>query len=227
MNLSIIIPAFNESKRIVPTLKKVEKFIKTRYSNYEIIVVDDCSNDKTKEIVNDLNLDCCKVFSNKKNMGKGYSVRKGILGAKYENILFTDSDLATPIEEIEKFEKYLKKYDVIIASRNLKQSKIKVFQPKYRQMLGNIFPYLVSIFVLGGIKDTQCGFKLFKRKSIMHIIKKMKINRFAFDVEMLFIAKKFGYKIIEVPVIWVDQKGSKVNPLNDSFNMFFDILKIC
>jgi dolichyl-phosphate beta-glucosyltransferase len=221
MGISIVIPAYNEEKRLEDTLKKIISFMENQ--DYEIIVVDDGSNDNTFSIASKYNV---KVLRNKENRGKGYSVKRGILNASKDFVLFTDSDLATQIEELSKFMKLIKDYDIIIASRNLKESKIIVKQAKFRQFLGKTFPILIRMFVLRGIKDTQCGFKLFKTSIAKEIVKLQTLDRFAFDVELLYIAKKKGFKVKEEAVTWIDKEGSKVGVLKDSFNMLIDSFRI-
>lgn len=227
MNLSIVIPVFNEEKRIKKSLFEIISYLKNSkiIKNFEIIIVDDNSSDNTFNIVSNFDKKIV-VLKNKKNYGKGYSIKKGILNAKYDYILFTDADLATPINEIEKMLIEIKHFDVVIASRNLKNSKIVVKQPFYRQILGNIFPFIVRFILISNIKDTQCGFKLFKGNVAKKIFKLQTRYRFSFDVEILFIAKKKGFKIKEIPVRWIDKKGSKVNLLKDSTKMFIDLFKI-
>ncbi|MFW6220621.1 MAG: dolichyl-phosphate beta-glucosyltransferase [Nanoarchaeota archaeon] len=227
MNLSIVIPVFNEEERIKKSLFEIISYLKNSkiIKNFEIIIVDDNSSDNTFNIVSNFDKKII-VLKNKKNYGKGYSIKKGILNAKYDYILFTDADLATPINEIEKMLIEIKHFDVVIASRNLKNSKIVVKQPFYRQILGNIFPFIVRFILISNIKDTQCGFKLFKRNVARKIFKLQTRYRFSFDVEILFIAKKKGFKIKEIPVKWIDKKGSKVNLLKDSTKMFIDLFKI-
>ncbi|MBT4824364.1 glycosyltransferase family 2 protein [Candidatus Woesearchaeota archaeon] len=226
MEISVIIPAYNEEKRIEPTLKKVINYLDNNFDKYEIIVVDDCSTDNTYKIVSRYKKNNVKILRNEINKGKGYSVKRGILNVKYSLVLFSDSDLATPIEELEKFINYIKTYDIIIASRNLKESDIKIKQPMYRQLMGKTFPLLVNLIALRGFKDTQCGFKLFKTDVAKKIVSLQTFERFSFDVEILFIAKKLRYKIKEAPVIWIDKEGSKVNPIKDSIKMLIDLFKI-
>ena len=227
MEISIIIPAYNETKRIKNTLESVIRFLDVYHKIilYEIIIVDDGSKDNTinlipknKHII---------LLKNEINRGKGFSIKKGVLLAKYDFILFMDSDLATPLQELDNLYTYiLEGYDMAIASRNLKNSNIVVKQPKYRQFAGKFFPFLVNIIAGLKFKDTQCGFKLMKAEPAKKIFSTMMINRFAFDVEMLYLAKKYGYKVVEVPVTWVDQKGSTVNFLRDSWRMLRDLFKI-
>ena len=227
--ISIIIPAYNEEKRIEPTIKRIIEYIKPKFKNFEIIIVDDGSKDKTIEIISKYQKENkeIKILKNIKNKGKGFSVKKGLLEAKYDLVLFSDSDLATPIEELEKLkEKIEKGYDIAIASRNLKTSNIVVKQPLYRQFLGKLFPYFVQIIAVSGIKDTQCGFKMYKEEIAKEIAKKQTLERFSFDVEQLFIAKKYKYKIAEIGVKWIDKEGSKVNTIKDGIKMLRDLFII-
>jgi dolichyl-phosphate beta-glucosyltransferase len=167
-----------------------------------------------------------KLLINNPNRGKGYSVKRGMLEAKKEYAIFMDADLATPLEELEKFRRFTAEHDVLIASRNLKDSNIKVTQPFYRQMLGKGFSILVRIIAVSGIKDTQCGFKMFNKKARNIIFPKQTFERFSFDVEILHIARKHSLSIKEIPVTWVNDPDSRVSPIKDSFKMFIDLLKV-
>lgn len=226
--ISVIIPAYNEEKIIINTLKKIDNYLKKKKYIYEIIVVDDASKDGTFQLIEKLRTknNKIKILKNKTNKGKGYSVKRGVLNAKFDLVLFSDSDLATPVEMLERMLKYTKDYDIIIASRNLRDSIIKVKQPWYRVLAGKIFPLLVRMIVLKGIKDTQCGFKMFKKSAVKNIFPLQTFERWCFDVEILFIAKKLGFKIKEVPVVWVDRRESKMNLIRDSFKMLMDLFRI-
>ena len=241
MEISIIIPAYNEEKRIEKTLERIFSYMKLKKHDFEMVVVDDGSKDKTVEVVElfrkkidknkkskdikKVNKNRIKILKNVKNKGKGHSVKRGMLAGEKKWLLFSDADLSTPIEEIEKFEKYIDQYSIIIASRNLKESQIKIKQPKLRSTLGKIFPFIVNLFTIRGIKDTQCGFKLFRKDVADKIFPLQTSKGFAFDVEVLFIAKKHNYKIKEIPVIWVNALGSKVDPIKDSIGMFLDLIR--
>jgi len=227
VGVSVIIPAYNEERRIGKTLQEIIQYLDRKGFQYEIIVVDDGSRDDTRNAVARAGNEKTRMLQNGANKGKGYSVRKGIMDARQDLVLFSDSDLATPIEEFEKLlEQTDKGYDIAIASRNLKESKIAVSQPFYRQIMGKTFPFIVKAILGLRIRDTQCGFKLFKAEAAKRIAQLQAIDRFAFDAEMLFLAKRLGYKICEVPVAWMDKKGSKVSPIKDGFLMLKDIIKV-
>ncbi len=226
MELSVIIPAYNEEGRLGQSLTKIASYLDAKKINYEIIVVDDGSQDNTANLVNEFGNNRIKLLRNSQNMGKGFSVKRGMLAAKKNYVLFSDADLSTPIEELEKFIPFLDGYDILIGSRNLKDSDIRIRQPFLRSKLGRIFPILVKLLLVGGIKDTQCGFKLFRKKAIIPIFSRQTLNNFGFDVEILFIAKKLGFKIKEIPIIWVNSSGSKVRLLRDPLKMFWDIIRI-
>lgn len=224
MKLSVVISAYNEEKRIGKTLSEISSYLKKKKIEYEIVVVDDASKDKTSESVQGKNV---RIIRNKANLGKGASVRKGIQESKYDLILFSDADLSTPIQELDKMVNAIEKgADIAVASRKLPGSKILVKQPFYRKVMGDIFPFLVRLLLLPKVTDSQCGFKLFKSKAAKKIIPKQRIKRFCFDVELLFIAKKLGFKVKEVPVKWMNKKGSRMNPIIDPLLMFLDLLKI-
>ncbi|MBW2983484.1 glycosyltransferase family 2 protein [Candidatus Woesearchaeota archaeon] len=227
MNISVVIPAYNEENRIKKSIIKIIAYLENNFGKYEILVVDDGSTDSTHRTISELNNSNISILRNKKNKGKGHSIKKGVLSAEYELILVTDADLSTPIEELGKFIKYIKQgYDVVFGSRNLKGSKIKESQPFYRQLMGKTFPLLVNIITSLKFKDTQCGFKLFKNQAAKEIFNRQTIDGFAFDAEILFIANNLKYRIKEAPVVWSNSKESKVSPIKDSIKMFVDILKI-
>ena len=229
MEISIVIPAYNEEKRIGKTLERVYEYFKKKKTEFEIIVVDDGSNDRTVEIVEKFSSDKkeIRILKHEKNMGKGKAVKTGILDAKGNLILFTDADLSTPIEEFEKLKKAIENgYDIAIGSRGLKDSKIVIPQPFYRRIIGRIFPLLVRLIVIKDFKDTQCGFKLFKKEVAKKIFSQLKTEGFAFDVEVLARGKKENFKIAEVGVLWYNSPESKVSILKSPFKMFLELNRI-
>jgi len=225
--VSVVIPAYNEEKRILPSLSQVIPWLAECFHDFEIIVVDDGSRDATLQVVASVNCPKLRVLKNERNMGKGYSVLRGMASARMPLVLFTDSDLSTPIGELDAFLRYVDEgYDVVIASRRKPESRIKVLQPWYRQAMGKLFPLMVNFIVLPGFRDTQCGFKLFRKRVLDAILPRQRLTGFAFDVELLFLARKFGYRIKEAGVVWVDVRGSKVSCVRDSLKMFRDIVRI-
>jgi dolichyl-phosphate beta-glucosyltransferase len=195
------------------------------YSVYEIIVVDDGSIDRTKDVVGFYKQ--AKYIAQAENMGKGAAVRRGIMEADGGIIVFSDADLSTPIYELKKVLEGLKEgYDIVIGSRALQNELVKKHQPWYRETMGKTFNKIVQLLVFSGIKDTQCGFKGFTKESAKAIFSKAKIDGFAFDVEALYLASRLGFKVKEVPVEWYNDERSTVHPIIDSIKMLLEIIKI-
>jgi dolichyl-phosphate beta-glucosyltransferase len=229
IHLSVIIPAYNEEKRLPKTLKEIDDYLKRQNYSYEIIVVSDGSTDRTCEVAESLKseINNLKIICEKINRGKGYGVKIGMLNAKGKYRLFTDADNSTPISEIEKFwPEFERGADVVIASRDIKGAILDPPQPLFRRLVGEVFKYLRKIIIgLWEIQDTQCGFKCFRGEVAKKIFPKCKIERFAFDPEILLIAKKMGFKIKEVPVYWKNDLRSKVK-FKSMIKMLIDLFKI-
>ena len=228
--LSVIIPAYNEERRLPKTLAEIDKYLSKQNYNYEILVVNDGSKDRTVEVVKSLipKIKNLKVTGYKINQGKGYAVRFGMLKANGEHRLFTDADNSTSIDQIEKiWPEFKKGFDIVIGSRDIKGAILDPPQPWIRKViLGEGFKWFRKIIIgLWGIEDTQCGFKCFTKKSAKNIFPRCKINRFAFDPEILVIAKKLGYKIKEIPVFWKNDPESRVK-FKGIIKMGRDLLKI-
>ena len=228
--ISIVVPAYNEEKRIRGSLIEACSFLKDTDLDYEMIVVDDGSSDRTSEIVRTLASDIpgLKLVRYEKNRGKGYALRTGVLATKGNCVLVMDADLSTPMEELWKLKPYLAEggVDVAIGSRALALSDILRKQPWWRQGMGKIFNSIVRVLVIGGFSDTQCGFKMFTGNVARELFGQAKIDRFAYDVEILALAVRKGYRIVEVPIRWINSPESKVSPVKDSFQMLADILRI-
>jgi len=226
IELSIIIPAYNEEARIGKSLHTIIDYLAPKNINYEIVVVDDGSSDSTYEEAQSISKEI-KVHKLSQNSGKGAAVRKGMLIASGEIKLFSDADLSTPIYEAEKIIKALKNgADIAIGSRAVDYSTIKKHQPFYREFMGKTFNKIVQAMVIKGIHDTQCGFKGFKKSVADKIFNLTLIDGFSFDVEVLYLANIFDYKVEEISVEWYNDERSKVNPIVDSTKMLFEIMKI-
>lgn len=227
-DISVVIPAYNEEKIIEQTVKKIREYLSSKEFSYEIIAVNDGSSDRTEEILIKLKneIEELKVINHKENMGKGRSVKDGVLNSLGELILFTDADLSAPIENLDGLIEELKKgYDVVIASREIEGAKVRK-RTLIRRVLSKIFNLAIKIFGFKGFRDTQCGFKLFKSTVAQFLFLKSRINGYAFDVEILHIAEKRGYKIKEYPILWIDRKDSKMRLLKDGLRMLKEVIKI-
>ena len=236
---SIIIPVYNESDKIIPTLTQVMIFMKNFSDSFEVIVVDDGSEDNTVVLVENYSQEHpeIKLIKNR-HKGKGPTVWSGMAKAEGRYIYMADADLSTPIDELKLLFNWLMEhdFDIVIASREGIGAN-RVNEPYYRHLMGRLFNYVVQLIALPGIKDSQCGFKLFRKKAAKDIFKRLAIYgreskelkkgyMGAFDVEVLFLARKLGYKIKEVSVTWTYVKTSRLNPLSDSIKMVSDVLKV-
>jgi glycosyltransferase involved in cell wall biosynthesis len=225
--ISIVIPAYNEEKRLPGTLRKILKFISTKKIRTEIIVVDDGSRDNTAAVVTALKSPEIRLIKNLKNMGKGFSVKNGVENSRGDIILFTDADLSTPIKHLTEFIQYHNEgYEVVIASRDLVESKVMVPQSHFRELGGKIFNIMVRIVTGLPIHDTQCGFKSFTKKAAKLVFPRQTISGFGFDVEILFIAHRRKLSIKESAVEWYNAPGTKVSFFKDSIRMFAELFKI-
>jgi dolichyl-phosphate beta-glucosyltransferase len=229
-DISIIIAAYNEEARLPNSLKKIHEYVAAKNLAVEIIVVDDGSTDGTASTTQALadSIPGLKLISYAKNKGKGYALRTGALVSQGKLVLLSDADLSTPIEELGSLMKFMaeKSFQIAIGSRALALSKIVETQPWWRQGMGKVFNRIVKLLVIDDFSDTQCGFKLFTGDTARRLFREARINRFAYDVEILALAKKRGYRIAEVPIKWINSPGSKVNPVKDSLQMLKDLYRI-
>jgi glycosyltransferase involved in cell wall biosynthesis len=228
-NLSIIIPSYNEELRLPATLEKIGSYLKTSGRNAEVIVVDDGSRDRTAGVADAFRtkIPTLRVVSNGVNRGKGFSVRRGMLEACGEVVLFTDADLSSPIEEADKLLAALASgYDVAIGSRAMDRSLIEVHESPFREFAGIIFNKIVRMILRLPFVDTQCGFKAFRRERCRILFEQQRIERFGFDPELLYLARHHGLRSVEIPVRWAHSPATKVNMLKDSVQMFLDVFVI-
>lgn len=229
-SISIVIPAYNEEKRLPATLERIRQYLAgTKWDFAEVLIVDDGSRDRTVAVAKKFakRLDRVRVLRNPGNRGKGYSVRHGMLKASGEWVLFTDADLSAPIEELDKLwdAAHEARAQVAIGSRAIDRSLIGTHQPVFRETAGKLFNLAVRLITFLPFHDTQCGFKLFEAKAAREIVRRQQLERFGFDVEVLFIARRLGYSAIEVPVRWNDVAGTKVSAFN-GLSAFLDPLRV-
>lgn len=228
-DLSVIIPAYNEESRLPATLESVYQFLVGSGRSFELMVVDDGSHDRTADLVQSFSQNHANVrlLSYQPNKGKGHAIRTGILAAKGDRLLINDADGSSPIAEVDKLDAGIASgADIAFGSRAKPDESRKVNALAYRKFVGNTFNMIVQSLLLPGFYDTQCGFKMFKREVAHDIFSVSTINGYGFDVEVLYIGKLRGYKIIEVPINWSNVEGSKVNVLTDSPKMLLEVLKI-
>jgi glycosyltransferase involved in cell wall biosynthesis len=230
LDLSIVIPAYNEEFRLPKTLERVFSYLQMRPCRTEVIVVDDGSSDRTIEIVNASRKTYpgLRLVSNAENRGKGFSVRHGMIEARGVIALFTDADLSTPIEEADKLFAAIREqgFDAAIGSRAVDRSLIEVHQSVIREQAGIFFNLMVRWIMGIEFSDTQCGFKAFRRERTRIIFEQQRVERFGFDPEILFLAKRNGLRVAEVPVRWSHNSGTKVNVAADGMRMFLELLLI-
>ncbi len=226
--LSIVIPAYNEAPRIGATLTSLRGYLDERGLDTEVLVVDDGSSDATTTVVEEHARRDARVRLIRlgKNQGKGAAVRRGMLDSRGTRALFMDADLATPMSELVKLERAMDDgADIAIGSRGLKASNITVRQHPVRETMGRTFNVLVQTLAVRGVKDTQCGFKLFTRNAADVLFTEATVDRFAFDVEVLLLAEG-RFRITEVPVEWRHVEQSKISPVRDAARMAFDLVRM-
>jgi glycosyltransferase involved in cell wall biosynthesis len=225
--LSIIVPAHNEEERLQASLQQILSFLDSQPYDAEVIVVENGSTDRTAQIAQDLAKEHEIVeVASLTGRGKGLAVRHGMLAAKGTYRFICDADLSMPIENVSRFlPPQLREFDVAIASREVPGA-IRYNEPAYRHWIGRIFNTLVRIMALPGFQDTQCGFKCFRDEVAIDLFSVQKLDGWTFDVEVLYIAMKRGYRILEIPIPWYHIPGSRIRVLPDSFAMFMDLFTI-
>jgi len=225
--LSIIIPAHNEEARLLDSLKRIQAFLQSQDFAYEVIIVENGSRDRTAAIAADFSrMDTAFHVIQETQAGKGRAVRRGLLAARGEYRFICDTDLSMPIEEVIHFlPPQAEPYDIAIASREVPGAR-RYNEPSYRHLIGRAFNLLVRVLAVPSIHDTQCGFKCFHAPVVEDLFTVQQLDGWTFDVEVLFIALKRGYAIIEIPIPWYYFPGSKIHVLRDSWHMFMDLFRI-
>lgn len=233
-HVSLVIPVFNEQERIAKTLYSVKDYLSNQNYTSDVMIIDDGSNDLTSEVVRVVDIyseevkaqDSGVLVENVKNVGKGYSIAKGLLMAKGDIIVFTDADCSTPIDEMDKLIRKINEgNDVVIGSRNLSSSNVQN-RPPMRAALSRGFNLIANALGVMSVSDSQCGFKAYRREVARDVANRQSTYGFCFDVEHIHLANKLGYKVAEVPVSWTHDDGSTLSLLRDSLSMFIDLLKI-
>jgi dolichyl-phosphate beta-glucosyltransferase len=227
--LSIVIPCYNEEQRLPRTIEQIERYLEGKGISYELILVDDGSTDGTRKIMDAAaeRNPLVRLEALPQNRGKGRALAEGVAASRGSEILVTDADLSTPIDELDKLQAELQKgAGVAIASRAMRASRVEVSQPIYRVLMGKAFNLMVQVVLLPGIWDTQCGFKLFRADVAHEVFAGLTTDGFGYDPEVLYRAKKHGLRIAEVPVVWRNSAPTKVSPIKSSLDMFKHVLRI-
>jgi dolichyl-phosphate beta-glucosyltransferase len=227
--LSVVVPAYNEADRLPPTLEAIRRHLDGSDETYEVIVVDDGSRDVTAETAERLcsSWPQLQVIRLDRNRGKGAAVRAGMLRARGEHRLFSDADLSTPIDELPRLRAELQgRCAVAIASRGAKGARIAVHQQWRREFMGRTYNRLLRLFVLPGIHDSQCGFKVFTAEAAVACFEPLRTLRFGFDAEVLLRARRHGWTVAEVPVRWEHKEDSRVSAMRDSFGVLYDLVRL-
>ena len=227
--LSVVVPCYNEEQRLPRTVEQIERYLDTKNTPYELILVDDGSADGTRQVMDAAAVghNGVRVEALPQNRGKGRALAVGVAAAKGDEILLTDADLSTPIEELDKLQAALSNgAGVAIASRALRDSRVEVSQPLYRVLMGKAFNLIVQVVLLPGIWDTQCGFKLFRADVAHQVFAGLSTDGFGYDPEVLYRARKHGVKIAEVPVVWRNSAPTKVSPISSSLDMLRHVIRV-
>ncbi len=225
--LSIIIPAYNEETRLKASLIKIANYLNKQPFGYEVLIIENGSSDRTLEIAQDFAIQNPQFIAiHEEQNGKGRAVRRGMLEANGNYRFMCDADLSMPIEEISRFlPPEIEDPSIVIASREAKGA-VRYDESSYRHIGGRLINLIIQIFALPGLQDTQCGFKLIEEEIAKDLFEKQSIMGWSMDIEILYLAKKRGYKILELPIPWYFSPDSKVNPVKDSIQLFVDIIKI-
>lgn len=229
MKLSVVVPCYNEEQRLPRTIEQIEHLLDARADPYELILVDDGSADGTRKVMDEAagRHESVRIVALPQNRGKGRALAEGVKASGGDTVLVTDADLSTPIEELEKLEAALAGgAGIAIASRAVRGSRVELSQPIYRVLMGKAFNLIVQLVLLPGIWDTQCGFKLFRGDIAREVFAGLTTDGFGYDPEVLFLAKRKGVRIAEVPVVWRNSAPTKVMAVRSSLDMFRHVIKV-
>ena len=223
--LSVVIPAFNEARRIVPSLERILAYLSDRGTSHEVLVADDGSTDGTAAAVEAFSGCRVRVVRTPDNQGKGAATRRGVLASCGRRVLLTDADLSTPITDLATLEARLDTAPVVLGSRAVADSRVLEHQPLYRELMGKTFNKLIRLAGVWGINDTQCGFKLLDGDVARRVFTEMVTPGFAFDVELVWLARRLGFEVVEVGVTWVNSPDTRVREMTDPPRMLLEIVR--
>lgn len=221
----MVVPAYDEGVRLAPSLRRILDHLRSRDLDFEVLVVDDGSRDDTAEVARSFDVPELVVLRHLVNRGKGAALRTGVLASQGEQVLLTDADLSTPITDLDRLEPHLQDADLVLGSRAVQDADIIERQPLYRELMGKTFNLLIRLLGVRGIRDTQCGFKLLEGGVARDLFTALTIDRFAYDVELVWLARRRGLRVKEVGVTWKNSPDSRVSPVRDSLSMLRDILR--
>lgn len=224
--LSVVIPAYNEARRVGPTLDRVLEHLEGRGLAFEVLVVDDGSTDGTVRAVQEYLGRNVWLLELTTNRGKGAALRHGVVASRGQRVLLCDADLSTPIEELDRLEPHLEEAEIVLGSRGAEGARVEERQPLYRELMGKTFNLIIRLLGFGGFRDTQCGFKLLRGEVARELFPELTVDRFAYDVELVVDAQRRGYRVVEVGVEWHDSPTSRVRPVRDSWRMLTDVVKL-
>ena len=222
--LSVIIPSFNEESRLGLTLDRILRYLDRGALSFEVIVVDDGSSDGTAAIAEALADERILCLRQPQNLGKGAALRRGVLASRGRMVLLTDADLSTPIEELTRLQPHLDSHEVVIGSRAVADSQLEHRQPIYRELMGKTFNKIIRLAGVHGLNDTQCGFKLLDGAAARRVFEHLVTPGFGYDVELIWLARRLGYRVREVGVRWAHSPPSRVRPIHDSLMMLIELV---
>jgi dolichyl-phosphate beta-glucosyltransferase len=223
--ISVVLPAYDEAARLGPTLERILGFLAARGEPFELVVVDDGSRDATAAVATRYGDRGARLVRLERNRGKGAALRAGVAATRGGRVLLCDADLSTPIEDLERLEPRLADAEVVLGSRAVADSRILRRQPRHRELMGKVFNRLIRLLGIGGLSDTQCGFKLLDGGVARRLFAELTVDRFAYDVELVWLARRRGYRVVEVGVTWRDEPASKVHAVRDAASMLLDVLR--
>lgn len=225
-DISVVIPAYNEAERLGSTLERTVDYLSPRGLSYEVLLVDDGSRDPTVQVAEAFADRGVRVIRHERNRGKGAAIKTGLLASRGAEVLLSDADASTPIEELEKLRRRLPEAPVVLGSRAVAGADIRQHQPFYRELMGKTFNRIIRLVGVRGLNDTQCGFKLLAGEVARQIGAELTIDGFAYDVELVWLARRHGYRVVEVGVVWVDSPDSRVDPIRSSVAMLRDVVRM-